>query len=304
MNSQENYHTLLVRNQTSLCIDDLVALVVNSALADQLRTFSGELMDMTPGFTFTLKQAQRLKNEADKTLKNYIKGSITDDDLMTFLSNGKAILRGETLENGGSNVSFFDKLLHGKEIKKREAQEQLEKRYSDICSQIVKCQEEMTRYIEEGKNLDPSSIAFRNNERNFTVANNKLTLLSKQELNLRKGLEEIGQRKLIEEFTKAVEESAKQLNTALGTSAEREKLVVKGEIAHDNLTNQVAECTLSSSSLFENTQADEPIADSVYRAQVAASKTREFRTAVANGTVAQPKAQQSESDALVSAGEE
>lgn len=304
MKNQENYHTLLLRNQTSLILDDLVALVINSALAEQLRTFSVELMDMTPGFTFTLKQAQRLKNEADKTLKGYSRGSITDDDLMIFLSNSKGILRGETLEIGGNNVSLFDKLLHGKEIKKKEAQEQLEKKYNDICKQILECQDTMTRLVKEGENLDPSSPAFRNNERTYDMQERRLALLSKQEVNLRKGLEEIGQLQLIVEFTRNMKESKKQLDIALGNSAARDEVVAKGEMAQVNFENQNNEYNTSHSSLFENTQADEPRADSSYSAQVAASRTRSFRTAAANGTVAEPKAQMSESDALVSASEE
>lgn len=305
MNNQENYHTLLLRNQTSLCLDDLVALVINSVLAEQLRTFSRELMEMTPGFTFTLKQAKALKSEADKTLKGYSRGEITDDDLMTFLSNGKDILRGETLKNGGNGMgNLFDRLIHGKEIKKKEAQEQLEKKYSDICNQILECQDTMARCVAESCNLDPSSPVRRNNERNYFYAKNRLNLLTKQEVSLRKGLEEIGQRKLIEEFTKAMEESAEQLNTALGNSAEHEKLVAKGEIALDNLTTIVDGCTISSSSLFEDTQADEPIADSEFDALVVARESRDFRTAAANGTVAERKTQMSEFDARVAAASE
>lgn len=304
MKNQENYHTLLLRNQTSLILDDLVALVINSALAEQLRTFSGELMDMTPGFTFTLKQAQRLKNEADKTLKGYSRGSITDDDLMIFLSNGKGILRGETLEIGGNNVSLFDKLLHGKEIKKKEALTETQKQYDDVCKQIDDCKATMDRCVAESRHLDPSSPVRRNHARTYDMQKRRLALLGKQEELLRKTLDEAGMLVAIEEHNKFMQETEKRVNVVLGSDAERTKKVEEVTARQDLLNERTSRMDLASSSLFETPVSEEPITDTEFDALVAASEVREFRTAAANGTVAEPKAQMSEFDALVSASEE
>lgn len=305
MNNQENYHTLLLRNQTSLCLDDLVALVVSSIVAEELRTFNRAVMEMTPGFTFTLKQAKALKSEADKTLKGYSRGEITDVDLLTFLSNGKDILRGETLKNGGSSMgSIFDRLIHGKEIKQKEARERLEQRYDDVCKQILECQATMDRCVDECANLDPSSFAYRNNERTYMQQKNSLTLLKKQATELRKTLDEVSTIDVIEKHSKAMQKTEADTQVALGTVAERTKKMERIEAQQQIYEERENHVDFSTSSLLRDDEADEPIVDSEFRTLVTANEVRKFRTASANGTVAEPKAQMSEFDARVAAASE
>ena len=54
MADRENEKIISYRNQTSMCLDDLVALVSNGALAGELRIFSDDVMKLKPGFAFEL----------------------------------------------------------------------------------------------------------------------------------------------------------------------------------------------------------------------------------------------------------
>lgn len=277
MANKDNYRILLLRNEVSLCLDDLVSLVVNSTLASQLRTFSSEVMELTPGFTFNMKKAVNLRDLTRKTLKQYAAHSITDVDLMNYFSEAHNIIKGETLQSGGSHMGIFDKLLHGKEIKQKENLDKLEREYQDVCNQIAACRERMATCVAQCKGQDPTSRIYRDSERAWSSAKNELTLLEKQEAQLRQGLDTAREMFMIKDYAEKQKEFGKTIGSVLGDSKKSSLYVADAELQTSKIDGQLDSFSGLGDTLFqsmsESTRA--PITNSEFGAQVAAEEHRD-----------------------------
>ena len=276
MYSKDDYKVLELRNETSLYLDDLVALVINSVLANQLREFSGEVMALTPGFTFNYRQAKNLKELTIRKYKQYKAGTITDVDLMNYQTEANAILRGDEVEIGGSQVGIFDKLLHGKEIKKKEALNRLEQDFRNVMQEIEDCQEKMKRCIAASKGHSPDSAIYRNNERTWRAANNELTLLNQQASMLLKTLGEADRVRIIEKHKDQLKRMNENTVTALGNEQDLIRLQTEAEMESERSKATSTRYENFGASIFEMAVEDQEIrADSEFGAQVAAEERRQ-----------------------------
>lgn len=279
MYSKNDGKITLLRNEASIFIDDLVALVVNSAVAYQLREFSSEVMEQTPGFTFNLSQAKNLRDLARKTYKQYKAGDITDVDLMSFPPEARTILKGdsETLQNGGKQMGIFNKLLHGKEIKKQEAVAKTENEYQAVCKDIMTCQEKMDRCIKESRGQAPDSAVYRNNERVYSTEKKRMTLLRQKEATLRKILQDADRIKLIEEFGEWQASLATDTAMIFGNEKDLDKLMIKAQMQSDRNSELASRYENFGEDLFTSAEetAEASRASDEFSSQVAAEERRQ-----------------------------
>lgn len=296
MAGNENDRILRLRNETSLYLDDLVALVVNSSLSFDLRLFSGEIMEMRPGFAFSLKQAKTLRDMTQKILEQYRAQAIQDSDLMNYLSNAKMILKnGEQKNEGGKQMSIFNKLLHGKEIKQQETLEKLEQSYKDICEKILSCENDMARCIENARGCAPESLTYRNNERIYNNASNKLKLLTKQEKQMREILERAEQVSLVKDFKEQQEELKQVMGIVLGSGESMSRVIAEINNNDDKIKEK-----LSGFEELDVMMAEEPEEtvrhESEFGVQVASSERRRELMNAAGVTEEEVKAAQAQSE--------
>jgi len=305
MINKDDYRILQLRNETSLCLDDLVALVVNSTLAYQLRAFSGEVMELTPGFTFNMKQATKLRDLTSKTLKQYRANAIGDVELMNYQSDAHTILKGETLQIGGNQMSFLKGIFQGKEDKKKAALDKLERDYQEVCSKISACEEKMELCVRDSSGQRPDSAAYRNNERTYFSAKNELSLLKKQEVQLRKALDEAGRIELVKRFAEQEKQIAQKIGVVFGNDKEREEMLARAELSSERIADTTSKVEGFGSTLFSEADAyaNSASTNSEFGAMVAASERRQsmmdsFGAAVARASE-EPAAPQSEFAARV-----
>lgn len=278
MLNKNDYAVLLLRNEASLCLDDLTALVTNSTLAFQLRAFSSEIMEMTPGFTFGLKEAKALKKLTADTLRQYQRKEITDVDLMNYVPSANSIIKGETHKNGGDQMSIKDMMhnfINRKDIKKQEAMNKLEQGYREVCEQILELEAEMKRCVAAAKGNAPSSAAYRESERAYNRAESKLKLLKNQEAQLGKVLEEAGRRKLIEQYADEMKAIASNTNLVLGDDAKLSRSVAEAEFNVEKTEATLARNEGIGESLFAALTEDSPKTNSAFGAAVAADERRD-----------------------------
>ena len=273
MDEKSNYRILEIRNEISFYIDDLAALVANSTLAEGLRSFSEEIMEMSPGFALSLKQVKDLKDLTQRILKQYASHSIGDDAIMDYHYKARIILKGNNNLNGGSKMKGI-RLFHGKEIRQQESLAALERQYEEICNQIVSSEEDMARAIRSTKGADPNSQTYRNNERIYNHARDQLKLYNQQETMLRKALDEAGRVKLIEEFKKQQEQIAKNANIVLGNEKELNQILAGAELAVEATSSTLRKAEGFGDSLL-STEADVPSTVSDFGARVAENERRE-----------------------------
>ena len=305
MINKDDYKILQLRNETSLCLDDLVALVVNSTLAYQLRVFSSEVMELTPGFTFNMKQATKLRDMTSKTLKQYKANAIGDVELMNYQSDAHTILKGETLQIGGNQMSFLKNIFQGKKEKMKSAMDKLESDYQDVCSKISACEEKMEQCIRDSRGQRPDSAVYRNNERAYASAKNELALWRKQELQLRKALDEAGRIELVERFAEQEKAIADRIGVVFGDDKKREEKLAKAELQSERIAGITSKVEGFGESLFSEADeyANSAVTNSEFGAMVAADERRQsmldgFGAAVASAAE-EPAAPKSEFAALV-----
>lgn len=276
MYSKDDYRILQLRNEASLYLDDLVALVTNSTVADQLRSFSLEVMALTPGFTFGQKQARELRTLTEKQYRLYKAGQLTDVDLMNYQKEANAILKGDSIQNGGKQVGFFDKLLHGKEIRREEALKVMERDLQEALSKIQACEEKMKHCIAESKGHSPDSAVYRNNERTWRAENERLKLLNMQTAQLFKTLGEADRVRMIREHGEQIKRMNESLKDALGGEKELARLQAEVEMQSDKLESSSTRFENFGESIFTSAQESQQVStSSEFGAQVAAEERRQ-----------------------------
>ncbi len=273
MNGSDNEKILHLRNTISLCVDDLTALVVNSALADSLREFSDEVMELTPGFAFGLKQARKLKDETMLTLRQYQARAISDGDLMNYIANARKIIKDEIQPDGGVQM-ILKNLFQRKEQKQQENLENMQREYRDICDQIQACEEKMNQCIEASRGHSPDSIIYRENERAFNTAKKQMILLHKQETMLSETLSNVDRLKMIDEFNQRQKRFAQYSQMAFGNERSRERAVAQAELLSEKLNAANDKMQGYGNSLFEEPVRDTAQTDSEFGSLVAASERR------------------------------
>ncbi len=238
--TKDDYQTLLYRNEASLYLDDLVALVVNSALAFDLRLFSREIMELTPGFAFSLSHARELKDLTKKKLDEYKKHRITEVDLMEYMDQARKIIRNENLKTGGDLMGIINRIFNGKEIKKQESIQALEQSYRDVCKKILDCQETIDSAVAAAKGNPPTSFIYRDNERKFQIAKDQLSLLNKQEMQLSKAIAQIDRLRLLTDFNRMQEQIKTAMKVVLGDQKFQDLIQAKAELV-DSSVDQILE---------------------------------------------------------------
>ena len=218
-----------LRNEASLDIDDMTALVVNSTLALRLRDFSREVMEKAPGFAFTRKQARRLKELTQKTLRQYEARTISDGDLMNYIGDARMILKDEGQENGGIKVDL-GKLFPSKERKARESRDNLERKYAEIQKTIQNCEEIMERAKAESVGHAKTSQVYKNNLRAYTKAKNEMLLAQKQEEQLFTALDAASKAELIKKFNDDAKKLGKDIGIAVGDQNTRDQNAAAYEV--------------------------------------------------------------------------
>ena len=184
MYSSEDYKTLLLRNEISITLDDLISLIKSSSLSYEIRQFSNEVMETEPGFVFKYKQAKALKQKTEEVYRHYRSRVCSDIELMDYLDEAKSILKGKEITSEGSIMSLFNNLknlIKGKEIRRQQAIEELKQTYESVCDQIVQCEDGMKRAIQNGTGHSKDSMIYRDSAREYSRCKNKLVLLRQQQ---------------------------------------------------------------------------------------------------------------------------
>ncbi len=266
---KENDRILEMRNETSLAVDDLAALVVNSALADDLRRLSEEIMEMNPGFAFTARQARELRDLTRQTLKQYAARAARNETLMDYCSRARTILKGDYNSlNGGVKMGLLNNLLHGKENRQKETLLETERQYREICNRIQNCQEEMSRAIRNSTAVPPNSQAYRNNERAYSRAKEELKLLTQNEAHLSRVLESAGRIELLKQFRELQKDINKKSDVLLGSDKDRGMLEAGAELEREKTRNKLDKLEGFGSSIFD-AEEEGPRTNSEFGAAVA-----------------------------------
>lgn len=283
MGTRENEKILRLRNEISLHLDDLVSLVINSALAADLRDFSAEIMELTPGFIFGLKQASALEELTRKTLEQYEKRAMDDVDLMDYFTRARAILKGEAQTVGaqqiGGAIMGILSLLDSKQKKLNKLKEQyreLERRYNEVCGRISALEDEKERCISAAEGHSPDSTVYRNSERAYSSADNKQLLLKQQEVKLKEILEDVDQQITLMEHAKDQDDIIKLADTAMGDEKTRIETIAKVESNNDKLNDKLNSARGFADGILQQAQQDTSATrtDSVFGAKVAAKERR------------------------------
>ena len=274
MANSEQERILSLRNQTSMLLDDLVALVTDSALAAELRNFSNEVMEKKPGIAFTMRQARELKEITERALRQYASGAIRDEDLVQLPMKAQTILQGQSLMNGGKQMGLLDKVFHGKEIARKENLDQLERQYRNVCEDILNCEKEMARCVEESRGVSPNSMTYRDHERTYMADERKLQLLQKQEGILRKTLDEAGRMEEILQFEKSMAAIQKATNIVLGGENSFRKAIAKAELNTEKVKGTVERFSELGNELYESDESETSRTSNSFGAKVAEEERR------------------------------
>jgi len=242
MANTDNERILRLRNESSLYLDDMVALVVNSSLAGDLRQFSAEVMQLTPGFTFTLKKARDLRELTFKTLRQYEAHSIGDIDLMRYRSEAQSVLRGDDIENGGRKMAIMN-FFRGRERKAQESLEKLKDELDDVCKRIAASEDIMERSVKAASGQRPDSIIYRSSERDYNNAERDLKMLRREEEQLRVSIDNAEQQMRAKAHADRVAQTAGLVQSALATKEDQDKTLATLQRANDliNAANGTAQ---------------------------------------------------------------
>lgn len=276
MAKNDNEKIVSFRNQASILLDDLIALVRDDTLAGNLRVFNNEVMEKKPGsIGFDLKQARELKELTERTLKQYASRAIRDDDLIRYSSEARMILQANKFKppEVPNIMGFIKKLFPDKIARERENLNQLKAQYQEVCQDILACEKEKERCIRESRGASPDSMTYRNNERAFMAAKNKIILLQKTEASLSKMIDEREKAILVMTEAERSKELGKYANLELG-----EKDLGKGiatlEVNKEKMEAAAEHASLMTSDLFTADESLGARTDSEFGAAMAADERR------------------------------
>ena len=278
MRNKENEVIIQKRNKAALYVDDLVALIKNSILASEVRDFSKEIMELTPNFAFGHKKANALLKLARETYKQYLLHEISDDDVLGVCTKARMMIEQNEMMNGGQKMNIsekIDRIIHGKKYKQETKLMELNIEYDKVVREIDECKEKMDRCVKNSQGHEPGSIIYRNNERNYKAAENKMALLKKTEKMLEKAIDEAIRIKQIETFSKATEDIARATNFVLGTDKELDETITKTDINMEKTGKKVDSSTSLGKHLFENVEEERALTDSDFGARVAEAERRQ-----------------------------
>ena len=272
-NREDNYKILCLRNEASRSIDDLTAEVINSALAQELRQLSQEVIEQTPGFIFNMKGALTLRDLSARTLRQYRARQITDVDLMQFCADTQSIFSGsyETpgFQAGIQPGQIIYQITHRKEIRQKENMEALEKKYREVSDKILARETEMNHCVQASVHCPPDSQAYRDNERAYTNAQNHVTLLKKQQQIIEQALEAADREKLVKEFARQQDEISRMADAVLGRQSDYERVVAKAQMQGEQLNERLQSAAETGAELFRQQPKAAPATDSEFGAKVA-----------------------------------
>lgn len=180
MENKKEYRILLVRNECSAMVDDLVSSVTNSALASELRNISEEIMALDPRFLLDHRLATELRHHCKTTLKQYEQKQIKDVDLVTFISNTRTILKSNKEQHGGKKMSFLKTLFQSKEARQQQNLENLLQMLETTQSKIEKTETKMKQCVEACRGLPRNSATYRIKAQEYTIAKSTLTVLQEE----------------------------------------------------------------------------------------------------------------------------
>lgn len=266
---------LLIRNETSLYLDDLTALVVNSALAGTLRDLSRDVEEMTPDFIVDVKQIKQLKKLTKDRLEQYGAGSIGDGELSNFVTDARKIMKGEKLSvSGGKIMSFIKEMFKGKEQKSREAQVKLEQRYEEICGKMLECQRKMANCLEECKGVSPDSMVYRKNERIYNDAKNQFAVYQKARKQLEGALDVASRARILKDYDEAQKEINSIIGVAIGNDDDLAKLIAQIEVREERNNDKIGMNMNLGDEIF-NTAGLDADTNSAFGAALAAQDRRD-----------------------------
>ncbi len=290
MYDKKEYETLLARNQISLMLDDMAAMTPGSSLAYDLREFSGEIMQIEPGFVFNLDQAKALRKRTDEAYKDMKQRGVNEVELMNYLSEARNILKGENIPNGGNRMGFFRKIFNSKEIKQQESRETLELQYKEVCAKVMNCEQVMQRAIEKGAGHAKDSMVYRDSAREYSNAKNQLTLLRKQQEHLDALLTKINQIDTVKTFNKTQEIINNAGYTAMGNEKDNDMALTKATLNMEKMKDSIEDISLFGQELYDSAEMTSlPHVDSEFDAQVAKQEVR--RAAVGLSSANAPQAE-------------
>ena len=291
MNTRDAYTILCLRNEVSLCLDDLTALVLNSSLAFELRLFNAEVMEQTPDFTLGLNQAKALKKLTAGVLDQYRKHIIGDVELMDYFSDARAILKGDDKTAGGKHMPIFPKIFQGKKGKEKETAEKLEREYKEVGKKLLLCEEEMAQCIENARGCAPNSTKYRDNERAYSLAKDKLTLLRKRHNQLGEILYNYDRKELIEQFSREQEALSKATKIVISDKDNQARSLAIAELSNEKINSSIESIQGFGDSLFREEEPAVSQTSSEFGAMVASSERRQdmlrdagFAQAVSDGS--------------------
>ena len=295
MAGKDDYEILCVRNYISLCIDDLAALAINSTLAFDLRQFSAEVMNLHPGFAFSLKQAKALKKATETTLGQYRKHIINDGDVMNYIANARTILMGNQMEMGGSQMGFLHRITHRKEIEKQQSRQELDRQYAEVLRQIEECEAMKNSSIKAASGYDRNSAIYRQSEREYKKAKDKLILLNKQESKLRESLEAIDRVHDLETFRKQQDTIIRATETALGSDEDVVRTVARVDQGSSKHSQKMSNMRDYTDSMFVENEDEAFRPDDDFSAAVAGEDRRKAAKESAGAAFSDQHGQSSDS---------
>ncbi len=250
MRQKEEYAALLLRNKISLLLDDLCAETTDSALAQDVRALSAQVMEQNPELTFTPKLAKSLMELTQRSIRQYKTAAEPNVAIMEYLDDARAILAGRQIENGGGSMSWLFKwiggLFKGKEAKrieelakKAQAVKDLQGKIDKVYSEMQQLEREMDAYIRSCKGQPQDSIIFRENHRKWVGARQRLASKKQQYDELEKSLTAIDISDIATEHAKALEDIARQAGKAIENPEDLERLAAGAELAQQETGQRV-----------------------------------------------------------------
>ena len=277
MNNDE-YKTLLLRNQISIRLDDLTAMIKSSSLSYEVRRFSNEVMETEPGFVFKYRQAQTLRRRTDEAYRQYERPQTrSDTEIMNFLSEGRAILKGEDIPNGGNRMSFFKNLFSSKDLKRQQGRDTIESTYNKVCQQIAECEAGMQRAIQNGTGHSKDSMVYRDSAREYSRCKNQLVLLHQQLEQLTAALKKLDDIDNVRLFNQTQETISEAQTRAMGNQKENERELAKAGLYMEKARQEAQYNGQFGQSLYEAADTNAiPQMDSEFDAAVAQNELRKI----------------------------
>ena len=172
-------------------------------------------------------------------------------------------------------MSFLKSIFSRKEEKRQEAFNQLKLNMNEINNQISACEDEMTRCVESSKGLSRDSAKYRDNERAYVNAKNKLILLRKQQQQLEKLLDQAEKQQMITDHSKWMEGIGHTADVVLGSGEDAIRRAAEAEERGKLFGEKMEQFSGLGDSLFEEPVSEGHIADSEFGAQVTSAERRQ-----------------------------